>query len=528
MPEAMKRVKAELGPNAVILHSRETGRGLIGLFSPRGVEVTAAVDDAPKPSQAAPPAPEAPKGGGFDIRIGDEPNPLLSKPAQQPKPTGSEANRAESAPPAKLQPNKSAEDNPLLALARQIASEHAGGKPGESKASGGDSVDEGRPVSKGSSETEAPGSSQGDSGIEKRLGSLEEQLHKLTGMLEKFTPGSSGGADASPVPARTRELYNHLLQQDVDEGLALNLATSIAESSDEDDDVWTLLKARLTERIPVAGPLPLDFDAKRPKVIMLVGPTGVGKTTTLAKISALYRYDAKAKARPKIAFITADLYRLAAVEQLQKYTEILGVDLEVTYSDDEVKQAIDKHKNAQLILFDTAGTCQRNLPQLDALASIKEAAQPDEVHLVLSATSKFSDVIDVIEHFKSIGPRRLLFTKIDESTTYGGLLNTVSKYEIPISYITTGQNVPEDIEAARPERISKLLLTKPTINRSIEIKQQAEKPASDEMLGPPAPEAAGGEAEKPKPDSAPVMHPNRRTAAARQENANEKSNSRSS
>jgi flagellar biosynthesis protein FlhF len=200
---------------------------------------------------------------------------------------------------------------------------------------------------------------------------------------------------------------------------------------------------------------------------MLVGPTGVGKTTTLAKISAQYRYALNNKFKPKIVFITADLYRLAAVEQLQKYTEILGVDLEVTYSPEEVKQALKKHKDAHLILFDTAGTAQRNMPQISTLCGIVDAAEPSEVHLVLSSTTKYSDAIDIIEHFKDMQPSRLIFSKIDESTTYGTILNICMKYKIPISYVTTGQNVPEDIECARPERIAKLLLTKPTVNRSM-------------------------------------------------------------
>ncbi len=474
MPDAMKQVKAELGPNAIILHSRETGKGLFGLFGGKGVEVTAAVDDAAKLSSekdapakpSAAPAPLSRGSGGIDFCIDD-----LAAPMPAP---------VSSTPPPAVD-----DQNPLLVLAKQIEKEKKQEEPAPPVVN--DSVSE---KLKNETQKEPP------KPLEERLGSLEDQLVKLTGMIENLSPAAS--TSASSVPARTRELYNHLLDQEVDESLALNLATQIAETTDEDDDVWTVLKSRLVERIPVAGQLELDFDAKRPKVIMLVGSTGVGKTTTLAKISALYRYNANAAARPKIVFITADLYRLAAVEQLQKYTEILGVELEVTYSPEEAKQAINKHKNAHLILFDTAGACQRNAPQLDALASIKDAAQPDEVHLVLSATSKFSDMIDVVEHFKTVEPRRIVFTKIDESTTYGGIFNTLMKYETPVSYLTTGQNVPEDIESAKPERIAKLLLTKPTINRSIEVKDTAAKKENEP--GKPAVEPTPVKPAPVKPD----------------------------
>jgi flagellar biosynthesis protein FlhF len=197
-----------------------------------------------------------------------------------------------------------------------------------------------------------------------------------------------------------------------------------------------------------------------------------------------------------MAFITADLYRLAAVEQLQKYSEILGVDLEVTYSPEEVKDALKKHKNDHLLLFDTAGTCQRNMPQMSTLGSIIDASEPTEIHLVLSATTKFSDMIDIIEHFKSVKPTHFIFTKIDESTTFGPLLNIISKYKTPISYLTTGQNVPEDIEIAKPERIAKLLLQKPTVNRSF----KQEKPASSKKETNPKdsqPENASAQAKQP-------------------------------
>lgn len=501
MPDAMKQVKAELGPSAIILHSRETGKGLFGLFGGRGVEVTAAVDDAAKlSSDSAKPnakstAAPARGSGGIDIRIDDAatPNPPSSKPAPRPL--------------------KQDEENPLLLLAKEIDKEKQAmqkntPKPAEPK-------------------PEAPRKQEKPDALEMRLGSLEHQLLKLTGMIEKLSPAAS--SNEPPVPVRTRDLYNHLLEQDVDESLALGLATQIAETTDEEDDVWTVLKSRLIERISVAAPLELDFDAKRPKIIMLVGSTGVGKTTTLAKISALYRCNAKAKVRPKIVFITADLYRLAAVEQLQKYTEILGVELEVTYSPDEVKQAINKHKNAHLILFDTAGACQRNTPQLDALASIRDAANPDEVHLVLSSTSKFSDMIDVVEHFKSVKPRRIIFTKIDESTTYGGILNTITKYEMPISYLTTGQNVPEDIESARPERVAKLLLTKPTINRSIERTENSDDKNEAQKDEKPKEAAASFKTDGKSKKSGPVIRELKleriESAKPKQDKKHERSNS---
>lgn len=447
MPEAMSMVKAELGDDAIILHSRESHPGIMGFFLGRGIEVTAAVDvkgaqqskekAQPKPAPATvddlppilspQPKPEKPSPGKkFDFKVDDDTN-------------------VKEAP------------NPLLELTKKIQDQNAKAAADQQKQNASPS----KPLSNANFNPNQPK-------IEQRLIHVESQLSKLTGMLESLSPSFAGGG-APCVPPKTREIYNHLLDQDVDESLALSLATKIAETTDEKDDTWTALKTHLMDKIPVAPRIELEENAKSPKIIMLVGPTGVGKTTTLAKISAQYRYAVNNKFKPKIVFITADLYRLAAVEQLQKYTEILGVDLEVTYSPEEVKQALKKHKDAHLILFDTAGTAQRNMPQISTLCGIVDAAEPSEVHLVLSSTTKYSDAIDIIEHFKDMQPSRLIFSKVDESTTYGTVLNICMKYQIPISYMTTGQNVPEDIECARPERVAKLLLTKPTVNRSISM-----------------------------------------------------------
>ncbi len=440
MGEAMKMVKTELGPDAIILHSRDTGKGLLGLFMGRGVEVTAAVDIKEARKKTSQPQ---------------------SKPTSS-SPTKPAPNRAGKKIDFKVdgqEEKKAPEENPLLALSKKLDVEKKKTEPPPPSPS----ITNHEPVV-------PPAPTFKEKYLEDRLSQLENQLSRVIGMIEHLAPSLASG-EFPTVPTHTRALYNHLLEHDVDESLALSIASHIAETTDEKDDVWTALKGYLLSKFPVVPPLEIDVNAKKPKVIMLVGPTGVGKTTTLAKISAQYKYTQKWEVRPKIVFVTADLYRLAAVEQLQKYTEILGAELEVTYSPEEVRQALNKHKDAHLILFDTAGTSQRNMPQMSTLAAIAQAALPTEIHLVLSTTTKYSDMIDIVEHFKEIKPVRFIFTKIDESTTYGTILNTVTKYKIPISYLTTGQNVPEDIEIAKSERIAKLLLTKPVVNRSIDLNE---------------------------------------------------------
>ena len=243
---------------------------------------------------------------------------------------------------------------------------------------------------------------------------MESRLIKLTSLLENLAPSLAGG-EMPAVPSRTRELYTHLLNQDVDERLALAIATQIAETTDEKDDVWTALKSCLTAKIETAEPFELDFDAKRPKVSCWSAHRR-GQTTTLAKISAQYRYNPNWGVRPKIVFITADLYRLAAVNS----PEIHRNPRRGTGGHLFARRSPPSSPSTR------TRTCavrhRRDLPAQhapDEHPGRHRGGQPPlRVHLVISSTTKYSDMVDVVDHFGS-PPSRLIFTKIDESTTYG-------------------------------------------------------------------------------------------------------------
>jgi len=187
---------------------------------------------------------------------------------------------------------------------------------------------------------------------------------------------------------------------------------------------------------------------------VLVGATGVGKTTTLAKLAAQFRI----KEGKKVGLITIDTYRIAAVEQLRTYARIIDTPLEVVLTPQELRLAIERLADCDIILVDTAGRSQFDAPKLDELRAFLKAADPRETHLVLSATSSRAVLQKSIELFSGLGVNRVLFTKLDEAVGIGTLLAAVHKLDVKMSYITTGQDVPNDIEVGDGRRLAEMIL----------------------------------------------------------------------
>jgi flagellar biosynthesis protein FlhF len=209
-------------------------------------------------------------------------------------------------------------------------------------------------------------------------------------------------------------------------------------------------KNYLGELIAVSGPI--EVGSGKPTVVVLVGPTGVGKTTTVAKLAASYGVIEKRK----VELITIDSYRIAAVEQLGKYAELMQLPLVVVNSREEFKNAIMNSK-AELVFVDTAGRSQKNNLGLAEIRNILDGAKMNlDIHLVMSATTKYRDALDVMSRFNQLMYNKLIITKMDETNTIGPLLS-VLKPDKKISYITTGQSVPDDIELADKEKLLALL-----------------------------------------------------------------------
>ncbi len=194
-----------------------------------------------------------------------------------------------------------------------------------------------------------------------------------------------------------------------------------------------------------------------PKIVFFVGTTGVGKTTTIAKIASKFVVEEK----KKVALLTADTYRIAATEQLRTYANILEVPFRVVYMAEEIAEAIADFESYDYILVDTAGHSQNNDKQRDDMADFvkcTEGKAEREVYLVVSATTKYKDLLNIADKYKKLFDYKMIFTKLDETSAYGNLLNVKIYTGAPMSYITCGQNVPDDIETFNAQSTVKKLL----------------------------------------------------------------------
>jgi flagellar biosynthesis protein FlhF len=291
-----------------------------------------------------------------------------------------------------------------------------------------------------------PDSQESDSRIEQ----LENEIQNLKAMIAQLA--RHGVAVVSDkVPASTPE-HNRWLSLLIEAGVEETIARELLQFISEDALSESALQSLIAERFITSGAITLQ--EAQPKVVMLVGPTGVGKTTTIAKLAAQYALLEKRR----VGLITIDTYRIAAVEQLRTYSQIIDVPIRVVYSGSELPAAVREFSGMDLVFVDTAGRSQRNSMQIGELKACCERLSDCEVHLVLSSTTKTRDLYDIVQRFSVMPLHRVVWTKLDESTTFGNMLNVAVKHPLPISYVTTGQRVPEDVEVAEANKLASLVL----------------------------------------------------------------------
>jgi flagellar biosynthesis protein FlhF len=290
---------------------------------------------------------------------------------------------------------------------------------------------------------------------------LALKLDSIQKMLEQI--GKSRAPAAADVPDELFQVYTELIDREVEDELARSLIFRLRQQGSpahlfDTAAAKAALTAMVESEIRVAVPIRVTPGERR--IAALVGSTGVGKTTTIAKLAANFRL----RDGVKIGLVTVDTYRIAAVEQLRTYAEIIDLPMKVVTSPREMRRALDELAGLDLVLVDTAGRSPRDDLQIHELKSLLAEADVDEVHLVLSMTSSLKSLAATAEKFAPAGTTAIIATKLDEAASHGALLSLAKKVPLPISYLTTGQDVPDDIEPATASRIARLALGQERLN----------------------------------------------------------------
>ena len=415
MHEAIRDIKAELGPDAIILSTKRVRQGSLpfGLFGKPLLEVTAATDRDAKEFA---------------------PIPQQTVPVQR-----QEARPVTLTPPAAPEPAPLFQDT-LSALLRRSATT----QPSVQSAPVPSPV-----VSPRVKSTER---------VHRLKQDLRELHQRLTASLPDAAPTGGAGFPA-PIARACRQLIAQGLRPASAENLCLALRRRLAsETTLTDGDIQETLHRLLEEAIRVSGPLLSPGDNYN--VAMFVGPSGVGKTTAIVKLATQYRLEE----HKSVVLITLDTCRTAAVEHLRMYADVLGVTLETAQTTTDVMDGIRRHREANLILIDTPGFGANETARLAHLGGLKDSYGPIETHLVLSACTRMQDLRRTVARYDVCAPTRLLFTKLDETAEYGNLFELACQTTLPLSYWGIGQQVPEDLELAQPGRLADLLLERGSVH----------------------------------------------------------------
>lgn len=372
MPDALQKIRSDLGRDAVILNTKEirTG-GILGLFSRKQIEVIAATED----------------------NVRERTNASVSPKTPQPAPTA-----------------------PATPAATQVTSAVAVAEK---------------------EETPRPDHH------------LTEEIQQMKKMMFKLFE-QSNGQDSAVGPFS--KLEERLKEHEFDTELIQDMLHYMIDEADEplqqlsEEDMREHAKAYLKRLIPAEN---IKGIAEGTKIVHIVGPTGVGKTTTIAKLAA----EKVLKQHKKVGFITSDTYRIAAVEQLKTYATILNIPLEVVASPQDLPRALEVLKDCDIIFMDTAGRNFRNPMYVSELNSLLRTYENSETILTLSLTMKYKDMQAVTHNFSQFHLDKILFTKKDETNTYGSIFNIAKEFSLPLSYITNGQNVPDDISTVNIDEL---------------------------------------------------------------------------
>lgn len=268
--------------------------------------------------------------------------------------------------------------------------------------------------------------------------SLVEEVRKMRGMLDDMM-------NSKNVPVGKTKLQLRLESIDLDEAVIKKIMRNMEDAGDDGEESEKL-DSIVAEMIKVENK-PLE------NAVVLVGPTGVGKTTTIAKLAGRLSLIEK----KKVGLITIDTYRIGAVEQLRTYADIMNIPFKVVISIKEMEKAIDSMKECDVVLVDTTGRSSKNKMQISELRAFIDKVNTNNIHLVISCTTKNRDIDVIVDGYRELNYSNIIITKLDETSTYGSILNIIEAAKKPVSFVTTGQNVPEDIKVMNSGELAKLV-----------------------------------------------------------------------
>jgi flagellar biosynthesis protein FlhF len=489
MAEALTAVKKDLGKDAVILHTRSVKvGGVLGFGKKTVIEITAADEPVPTARRgaaartkvetvsSAAPVPQRPilaataaasayrraaEMGAPQAKQPPSPTRVELKPTHVPAPIAG--------PAPVVQPARAAEEPTLMAVrGRRLAEAEAAREP--------------KPVASPRVSPFVPVDSGNGGALYRELADIK----LLVNQVLHSSPASSAGVAAGAMPEALFQHYLRLLESSVSREIADAVIGAVRDEltpgeMHDESIVRTTVLRHIAGLIPVCdtGSIP-SVRPGEPLVIALVGPTGVGKTTTIAKLAAAY----KLRHGKSVALITSDTYRIAAVDQLRTYAGIIGLPLKVVMTPEEMAAAVVSLRGYDVVLIDTAGRSQFNADRIAELRQFVDAAGPTEVHLVLSSAASEPVLMRTAESFAALRPDRVILTKLDEAVNFGVIVNVTRRLGTALSFITTGQEVPDDIERGQPDRLARMVLDNAMIGAAVPPRPRrgVENPEREQML----------------------------------------------
>ena len=441
--EAMSKIRYELGKEAIIISQRKVRKpGFAGLFSGKLIEVTAAVESTVKDEKS-----EKLTENNSISNVASEEDEFKKSIESIKKLMESEIAVTNTVEKPSALNNMIKEHNANVEKERRTSAiDSLAGNEEESRMIRSDLY--------GDNSYESKNSGLSVESVHKEVEELKELINKVMvnkgNLVEEADKPNESEEEKTSV--NLDSLKEKLKDLDIEEQFCDDILKSASDYKDDDLDETEILRDIFERDILVTN------KGLKGKVV-LVGPTGVGKTTTIAKLAGRLALVEK----KKVGLITIDTYRIGAIEQLKTYAEIMNIPFKVVITIKEMEDAIESMSDCDVVLIDTTGRSSKNTMQISELRAFVQKAEPDYVNMVISATTKNKDIKSILKGYSELEYGSVIITKLDETTVYGSIYNISRNANKPVSFITIGQNVPDDIKVSTKEELTRFILGEETL-----------------------------------------------------------------